>query len=437
VSAGNGCANFLSGDFEVVVVGAGPAGLAAAVSAANAGRRVALVDDNPEAGGQIWREGGVRPTAAREWMRKLGSSGVARFFGARVFDAPSRGVVRVESDGGCFDLHYEKLILATGARELFLPFPGWTLPGVFGAGGLDAMARGGLPVAGKRVVVAGTGPLLLAVAGHLAARGATIVAICEQATMRKVLSFAGGLLAQPGKLLQGVAYRWTARGAVMHFGCWPVAARGDTTLRSVMVRQGDRHWDVDCDFAACGFHLVPNVELARLSGCRIEDGFVAVDAMQQTSVAGILCAGEPCGIGGVDVAVLEGQIAGLAAAGKLGEARGMLARRRRMDRFVHALRNACALNPELREVATDETIVCRCEDVRYGALKRHRSWRDAKLQTRCGMGPCQGRVCGAAAEFFFGWRMGDVRPPAFPARVSSFAGEISVTEREGRCSGTA
>lgn len=439
VRARNGRADILSRDFEVVVVGAGPAGLAAAVSAANTGRRVALIDDNPEPGGQIWRHGETRPNEARQWLQRLESSGTVRFFGARVFEAPAQGVLRVEWGDDSFDLHYEKLILATGARELFLPFPGWTVPGVFGAGGLDAMARGGLPVAGKRVVVAGSGPLLLAVAAHLAGRGGRVVAICEQTAMRKVMSFAIGLAAQPGKLLQGIGYRWLARSASMHFGSWPVAAHGETAIEAVTVRQGRKQWDIACDFLACGFHLVPNIELARLPGCRIDDGYVAVDAMQQTSVKDVYCAGEPCGIGGVEVALLEGKVAGLAATGRFEEARRFAQRRKRMDAFVRALRETYALNPELRTLAASETIVCRCEDVRYGALSEHPCWRDAKLQTRCGMGPCQGRVCGAAAEFLFGWRTGDVRPPVFPALVSSLAGveEISGNEREGRCSGTA
>jgi NADPH-dependent 2,4-dienoyl-CoA reductase/sulfur reductase-like enzyme len=403
------------------------------------GRRVALIDDNPEPGGQIWRHGETQPSEARQWLQRLESSGTVRFFGARVFEAPAQGFLHVESGDDYFDLHYEKLILATGARELFLPFPGWTVPGVFGAGGLDAMARGGLPIAGKRVVVAGSGPLLLAVAAHLVGRGARIVAICEQAAMRKVLSFATGLVAQPGKLLQGIGYAWVGRGAPMHFGSWPVAAHGETALKAVTLRQGRKQWDIACDFLACGFHLVPNVELARLPGCRIDDGYVAVDAMQQTSVKDVYCAGEPCGIGGVEVALLEGKVAGLAATGRFEEARRFAQRRKRMDAFVRALRETYTLNPELRTLAASETIVCRCEDVRYGELSKHQCWRDAKLQTRCGMGPCQGRVCGAAAEFLFGWRAGDVRPPVFPALVSSLAGveEISGNEREGRCSGTA
>jgi len=329
----------------------------------------------------------------------------------------------VESDQDCRDLCYEKLILATGARERFLPFPGWTIPNVMGAGGLDAMVRGGLPIAGKRVVVGGTGPLLLAVAAHLARRGAKIVAVCEQAPLRRFVPFAAYLLREPAKLLQGIDYLTATRGTRFYTGCWPIAATGKEKLESVSLQRSGKNWEVRCDYLACGYHLVPNLELAALVGCRIEDGFVATDDMLQTSVAGVFCAGEPTSIGGVELALLEGKIAGLAAAVGTAAAEKLVSHRRRRLRFVHALRSATALDPQLRKLATETTLVCRCEDVSYGALRKHVSWRDAKLQTRCGMGPCQGRICGAATEFLFGWDSAlvesNIRPPIFPAMVSS------------------
>src|SRR6185437_1239094 len=204
---GNGCPHRMKQHFDILVIGAGPAGIAAAVRAAESGARVGLLDDNPAPGGQIWRKGAALPTAARNWIEKLDASPVVRLHGWHVFAHPASGVLMAEStaaaDREAAELHYDKLILATGARERFLPFPGWTLPNVMGAGGLDAMARSGLPVNGKRVVVAGTGPLLLAVAAHLAEHGAKILAICEQAPMRRLRPFALSLLGQPGKAVQG------------------------------------------------------------------------------------------------------------------------------------------------------------------------------------------------------------------------------------------
>src|SRR5579863_10107012 len=194
----------MSDCFDVVVVGAGPGGLAAAATAAEAGKRVCLVDDNLSAGGQIWRAGvtdrSVHPAAA-EWLRRMAQARVETRSGGRAVFAPAARVLRTERSGQSTDIEYGSLILATGARELFLPFPGWTLPGVYGAGGLQAFVKSGLMIGGKRVVIAGTGPLLLAVGAHLRAAGARIAAIVEQVPMRRLVPFALGLVGgQPGKL---------------------------------------------------------------------------------------------------------------------------------------------------------------------------------------------------------------------------------------------
>ena len=177
--------------------------------------------------------------------------------------------------------------------------------------------------------------------------------------------------------------------------------------------------ELDCDYLACGFHLIPNMELPALLGCRIGDGFVATDETMRTSIENVYCVGEPTGIGGVDLSLLEGQIAGLAAVGQQALTKPLVRRRHARLSFVRALADACRLDPRLGTLATEQTIVCRCEDVRFEALRRRTSWREAKLHTRCGMGPCQGRICRGATEFLFGWGTDSVRPPVFPALVSS------------------
>jgi NADPH-dependent 2,4-dienoyl-CoA reductase/sulfur reductase-like enzyme len=171
---------------DVLVVGAGPGGLVAAATAAEAGMRVCLVDDNPSAGGQIWRSSiGVQNSEVARLLRRLPSVRVDIRSGWRAVAAPAARALRIEHAGQFADIEYTSLILATGARERFLPFPGWTLPGVYGAGGLQAFVKSGLDIRGRRVVVAGTGPLLLAVAAHLRAAGAQIVSVVEQASMRR------------------------------------------------------------------------------------------------------------------------------------------------------------------------------------------------------------------------------------------------------------
>jgi len=418
--------------FDIAVVGAGPAGIAAAVTAAAAGLRTGLIDDNPAPGGQIWRSGAHLSRQARRWLTALDHPKVVRLQGWCVFDSPEPNLLCAEQNSAAAaggvrfraELSFEKLIVATGARERFLPFSGWTLPNVLGAGGLDAMVRGGLPIAGKRVVVAGTGPLLLAVAAHLARRGARIMAVCDQASVLQLARLAANLALSPGKLWQGAGYALAMGPARLRTNCWPVAAHGSDRLRAVTLRQVARQWRIDCDYLACGFHLVPNVELPALLGCRIENGFVAVSDSLETSVPGIYCAGEPAGIGGIELSLLEGEMAALAASGQTARAGDLSRRRRAKLAFVSALAEACRLNPELRAMATDEAVVCRCEDVRAGELRDRADWRDAKLHTRCGMGPCQGRICGTATEFLYGWGPADSRPPVFPARASTLAAEI-------------
>ena len=200
-------ANPIRLSFDVVVVGAGPAGIAAAVSAARSGARTALVDDNPAPGGQIWRAAEHAPErspCASAWFERLRSAPVHRIFGARVFRADG-GVVNAETADGLLHIAYRNLILATGARERFLPFPGWTLLNVLGAGGLQALAKSGLPVRDKRVVIAGTGPLLLAVAAYLQDHGASVVAICEQASRTALARIGLARSSRPRKNSRGSA----------------------------------------------------------------------------------------------------------------------------------------------------------------------------------------------------------------------------------------
>ncbi|MGH7621742.1 MAG: FAD-dependent oxidoreductase, partial [Gemmatimonadaceae bacterium] len=207
------------------------------------------------------------------------------------------------------------------------------------------------------------------------------------------------------------------------FGTWIAAAHGDGRVESVELV--DAHgWRrrVDCDVLCAAFGLTPNLELARLLGCELLDGFVRVDERQATSTAGVYCAGEPTGIGGVDLALVEGVIAGRTAAGAVPHA----AHARRRERLRHAaadLEVAFALRPDMKSLADDATVVCRCEDVRLGQLDPTWTVRQAKLYTRAGMGACQGRICGAALECVRSWPADTVRPPLRPARVATLLPE--------------
>ena len=409
-------------EYHVVVVGAGPAGLAAACRAAECGRTVALLDDNPHPGGQIWRAAAGRlPKEAARWLAAAERHGVEWMAGACVFDAPEPRRLAVETPDGQCRVGYRSLILATGARERFLPFPGWTLPNVVGAGGLQALAKSGLPVAGKRVVIAGSGPLLLAVARYLRRRGAAVRVVAEQAPRSALWRFGGRLAGHPAKLLPALELRAGLLGTRYLTSCWPISAQGHERVQSVTLRRGARTWTEPCDYLACGFGLIPNLELAELLGCRAWTGGVHVDEYQQTSVAGVYSAGEATGIGGLELSLAEGEIAGYAAGGSPDRARLRFARRAAHQRFAAALEQAFALREELRHLAWPETLVCRCEDVTFERVRAQASWREARLHTRCGMGPCQGRICGGAVEFLLGWPTESVRPPVFPVRIRSMS----------------
>jgi NADPH-dependent 2,4-dienoyl-CoA reductase/sulfur reductase-like enzyme len=412
-------------DYDLVIVGAGPSGLAAACAAAESSATVAVVDETQWIGGQIWRGAKTQTSnaQARKWIEHFRQTKATILDRTSVVASPKPGVLLAERDQAPLQIHFKKLILATGARELFLPFPGWTLPGVIGPGGLQSLAKNGWPVNEKRVVIAGSGPLLLAVAVGLKRLGATVVTIAEQASQANITKFGLFLARHPTKLWQGIQLKLRLTGIPYRYGTWPVRAEGDLQVNRVTLTNGHNTWTEECDYLACGFGLVPNVELPLAFGCELKDGFVWVDSNQATSVPNVYCGGEPTGIGGADCALIEGQIAGYAATNNNSKAQGLYSQRASWHRFRAALAAAFTLRPELKSLATDETLLCRCEDVTLGRVRQFSGWRDAKLQTRCGMGACQGRICGAASKFILGWGMESVRPPVLPALVGSLVSQ--------------
>jgi len=402
----------------VAVVGAGPAGIAAACAAAEAGADVALLDGAPAPGGQIWR---VPTRASQRWLARLARSGARFIAGARVVDVEGRRTLLAERDGGPLRVETERLVLCPGARELFLPFPGWTLPDVIGVGAAQALVDSGLDVRGRHAVVAGSGPLLLPTAATLARRGARVALVAEQAPLGRLVRFAAALVADPARALEAMRLRAGFGRARYRAGTFVESARGAGSVAEVTLSDGARSWRETCDLLCCGYGLVPNLELPALLGCAVEGDVVRVDDDQATSVEGVYCAGEPTGIGGAALALVEGEIAGRAAAGRPGGAPRLRALRRRERRFARRMEQAFALRGELRGLARPDTVVCRCEDVPLERLRGDWTPRQAKLYTRCGMGPCQGRVCGPALRLLFGWGPDGVRPPLEPAAVRTLS----------------
>jgi NADPH-dependent 2,4-dienoyl-CoA reductase/sulfur reductase-like enzyme len=307
---------------------------------------------------------------------------------------------------------------------------------VFGIGGAQALLKQGTTFRGKRVVIAGTGPLMLPVAASLTEAGARVELVAEQARFSAVRDFGLSLLGTPDTLVQAARYRLGFIRTPYATGTWVTAATGTDRVAAVTVSDGRSTRAVACDVLCTGYGLVPNVEMARLLGCSVSAVGVGVDTHQATSVPGVFAAGEVTGIGGVDLAVVEGEIAGAAAAG-VSRLDGHLVRRRTALRDIAArLERAFAVRPEIRALATNDTIVCRCEDVRRGSVAPLRDSRQAKLHTRAGMGACQGRVCGPALEFLFGWPPGTVRVPLEPARLSTLSVAASSASTANPSSGS-
>lgn len=418
-----------SESFDILIIGAGPAGIAAACAASQGSesgqtRRIAIVDDNPAPGGQIWRKPILAhklPRQAIKWLERFRWSRTRTLTSTTIIAAPKAGTLLAQDPIGPIEFNYNRLILATGARERFLPFPGWTSPKIFGAGGLQALVKSGLPIANKKVIIAGSGPLLPAVATNLKKHGAQIPLIAEQASIEQLAPFAACVLTNPAKLLQSLGLKSQLIGIPYQTSCWPIRAAERAHQLQVTLHSPAGPIEVTCDYLACGFFLIPNLELPALLGCDLtsDQSAVAVDNTQQTSLPNIYAAGESTGIGGLDKSIIEGQIAGHIAAENPTAARHFFSARKRTHHFAATLQKAFALGDELKTLPNDQTIICRCEDIPLSQLQHHKSTREAKLQTRCGMGPCQGRICGPACNFLFNWQNQSPRPPIFPTPLAN------------------
>jgi NADPH-dependent 2,4-dienoyl-CoA reductase/sulfur reductase-like enzyme len=414
---------------RVVVVGAGPAGMAAAIAAADAGCAVTVLDAGMRPGGQYYRQpppsfGQPLPKLIRQLVSH---PGITVRSGTTVVAAQPR-------DGGGAVLHVLRddesvaleeapaLVLATGAYDRPLPFPGWTLPGVFTAGGAQAMVKGQHVLPGKRVAIAGTGPFLLPVASALAIAGADVVGIFEANHPGGWARHLGAALANPTKVAEACRYAGVLGGRRIPFRYRHavIAAHGTDRLQAVTVARLNPDWTpiprskrrYDVDALCIGFGFVPSVELAEGLGCKLDVDahgapVVATTDVVRTSVSGIFAAGEASGVGGAVLATLEGRLAGIAAAGGRSD-RNRVAERRLRSRwararaFADALDDVYALRAGWRGWLDGDTVVCRCEEVSASDIGAAlddgmaADLRSVKLHTRAGMGMCQGRMCAAS-----------------------------------------
>ncbi|MFL6112469.1 MAG: NAD(P)/FAD-dependent oxidoreductase [Catenulispora sp.] len=439
-------------DFDVAVIGAGPAGMAAAATAAEHGLRVALIDSGRQLGGQYFRH--PAPGLTVPWLPKL-QHNWSRFeqLAARI-EASSRIQVLFEHQVWAIEPGFSvrtdrgsitaaTVVLATGSYERVVPFPGWDLPGVFTAGGAQALLKGNLVLPGRRVVVAGTGPLLLPVAAGLSMAGAKVLGLFEANRLRGYAKHPMPLLANPSKLLEAVGYgrRFIGNRVPVRSGFVVIEAQGTEFLEAVVVARpdGTGRRRIACDALAIGHGLAPQIDLGLTLGCDhtlLVDGTVAlsVDTDQRTSIPNVYAVGETAGIAGVQTSFTEGEIAGLAMAG---DKTGLQVLRRRRDRqrtFADVVRTQHPIPPAWHDHLAPDTLICRCEEVPARAIPEAvedlgaTDARTIKLLTRAGMGWCQGRVCGYAVACLAGGAATDLlaaakRPLARPVPLGVLAAQ--------------
>jgi NADPH-dependent 2,4-dienoyl-CoA reductase/sulfur reductase-like enzyme len=448
--------------------------MAAAIALAECGLVPTLVDEQAEPGGQVYRRGPWSPPATAQpgptraereeaalrqrfdrYAHRIERLPRAIVWG--VFPGPR---VAVALEGGWQLFEARSLVLAPGAHEFVPPFPGWTLPGVLSAGGAQLLAKTMRVRPGRRALVAGTGPFLLVVAEQLLRAGVEVVGVVEASRSGDLARELPALLTRPDLLAQGARYLHGLRraGVPVHRGHVIVEARGGERVASARFAPCDARWrpdrsrsrEVEVDSLCVGYGFVPRSQLAQLAGCRLRyadevGGWVPeLSETLESSVPGVFVAGDGGGVAGAEAAALEGRLAGLALARRLGalDARRFEERRQplterlaRLRRFRAALDRASRPRPGPGEPADPDTVCCRCEEVTRRDLdqsldSREPTLRSLKTATRLGMGPCQGRMCWPAAARYIAGRTDrtpaslgplSVRPPIRPVTLGLLA----------------
>lgn len=406
---------------DIVVVGAGPAGIAAVIHAAEAGVKVVLLDENPEAGGAIWRglAGSKRSMmkgyeAGRKALQGLSASRVVHIRQATVWEITRDRVVSFSVEGKAHQISARRIILATGAVERPMPFAGWTLPGVLTAGAAQIMLKTSGLIPPGPIVMAGSGPLLYLVASQLLEAGCAPTAIVETTppqNKRQAMRRLPASLAAWTSIAQGFSMQRRLRraGVKLFRDASGLKASGNDGVREIRFRCGGRSIALPCASLLIHAGVVPNVQLSRAIGLEHvwseneKAWHPDTDDMGRTNVEGIHIAGDGAGIAGAEVATHSGRLAAIAAL------EGMVpAVDSDIDRNKRAMRRHRAIRPFLNALFAprseflcpeDETIICRCESVTAGQVRnlaQQGSYDPNAIKSLCraGMGPCQGRYCG-------------------------------------------
>ena len=459
----------------LTIIGTGPAGISAAYVAAKAGVEVTVIDENPAPGGQYYRQSppefdipdmaaahSGHPEAAALYA-KLDHPNIQMLHNLRVWGVFDERMLALTDEENSFSLETDKVVIATGAYDRPLAFPGWTLPGVMGAGAVMRMVKTQWVLPGQRILLAGLGPLQLVLADLLLRSGVDVVCVAEAANLLSGWRHVTGFWGHWDRLKEAYGYRRTLHRhqVPLLFNHTIVSASGKTGVETATIARLDRDGTpisgtertYEVDAICLGYGFLPSFQLPTAFGCdlrfdpRLRWYVPYHDVHMETTVPGIFVAGDVTDMGGAQVAAAEGRVAGLVAAHQLGlldstalesELSSALTRLRHLNRLATALQSIYAFRPGLDNLMQADTMICRCEDVRCEELKETIaagaiSLNQVKLRSRAGMGYCQGRICSSLIASLIARETGaeigelkplNVRPPIHPVRLGALASDI-------------
>ena len=403
----------MTASYDVAVLGAGPAGAAAAIEASSHGLRTIVFDEQVAAGGQVYRTSprieGSGDADGDRLRDAFGKAGIDRRLAHRVWHIERGdkgfGVYALGADGP-FNATAKALIVATGAQERYVPFDGWDLPGVMGLASATVLLKSQRVLPGKCVVVAGAGPLLYAVAHGIVAGGGRVAAVVD--AQPRHAWWRPDVLSRPDLVLRGIAWLnalWHAGVPIFRGRVVRSVMREGEALRVCVVGNG-RVREIACDTVCCGFGLMPSTDVTRLLGAThayepsLGGWHVVVDDDQRTDVRGLYAAGDVAGVVGAAAAPFQGRIAARSAARNLGRTVDSEGKRERdrAARFGRAMTRLTQVDDEVIAAIPTGVTMCVCEGLTRATLEAAiddgcTTINDLKSATRCGMGACGGRVC--------------------------------------------
>ncbi|MFZ0450204.1 MAG: NAD(P)/FAD-dependent oxidoreductase [Desulfatiglandaceae bacterium] len=451
--------------FDLAIIGAGPAGISAAIEAAALGASVALIEENPVPGGKVFghMNDHLKDAMPDRFEKRIGSQLLQRldsvmdrvsvFLESEVWTVWDQWIVAIHQKGTSGDqvrsIRAGKLIISIGAFERIVPFQGWTLPGIFSVGGLNSLTKRGI-VPGEKILITGSGPLQLVLAHHLINAGAGIIGMVNAASPQDIAARGLQLLSNMNGsvLASGVNHLFAIKRQRIptYFSHAISMADGSHQVERVVIVRVDRtgrpikgtEREIVTDCVAYGYGLIPSCEVTRLCGCNhiFDDqlGYwkVQLSEKMETSKAGVFVAGDCRLVKGYSAAIEEGKIAAVEACVQLGYTnrktadsmlRASRRRLRRFKRFARAMECISRPGPGLLDIISDDTVICRCEevtmkDIRSAVAEGAGDVNDIKRRTRLGMGHCQGRFCGQVINELI-WKMTGIpqKREIFTARI--------------------